>query len=345
MAQEIQVALTLTVSALVDTGASVSASCTLVGLARSTYYRIARGYHHYQPVRVVTPCRLRVQPAALTTEERGEIIDVLTDEIYAGKSVVQTYWAAFDAGKVTCSQRTFYRVAATQSLVGDRRRTRAAGTYSRRVPVVAATKVGDLWSWDITEFRGPTKDDKYYLYLVIDVFSRYPVGWRISYVQCKKRAVALFAQAFTVHGVPKVIHADNGSAMRSGALVEALERAGAVTSYSRPRVSDDNPFSESLFKTIKYDLTCPSRFESIHHARQWMAGFLGRYTMDHRHSGLGRQTPYAVQMGVADEVRIKRQQALDEYWGLHPERFRRRPVAPGLPEATGINTKRLSQTG
>lgn len=345
MAGETQAVLTATVSALADIGIPVTGSCATVGLPRSTYYRLSRRYQHYRPVVEAVPHRERRQPAALSTAERAGIIAVLTAEEYADQSVVQTYWSAFDAGKVSCSQRTFYRVAKSHRLVGDRRRTKAYGSRSRRTPAVAATQVGDLWSWDITELRGPGKRDKYYLYLVIDVFSRYPVAWCIDYQESKERAVELFTEAIGNHGVPKVVHADNGSTMRSQLLIDALEGNGVVTSYSRPRVSDDNPFSESLFKTVKYDLSCPDRFDSIDHARQWTESFMHRYATEHRHSGLGRHTPASVHYGTAAEVRQHRQQALDAYWKQHPERFRGRPHAPELPQPTGINTHLLSQAG
>lgn len=345
MAEAAQAVLTGTVTALAEAGTTVVDGCALVGLPRSTYYRRHRGYQHYQPVSEPTPHLERPQPAALSPIERAAIIEVLTAEEFADLSVVQTYWSAFDTGKVVCSQRTFYRVAKTEGLVGDRRRTRPHGSRSRRAPAAIATRVGDLWSWDVTELRGPGGRDKYYLYLIIDVFSRYPVGWCIEYHQSKERAVALFADAITAHGVPKVIHSDNGSMMRSEVLVEALVTAGAVLSFSRPRVSDDNPFSESLFKTIKYAIDCPDRFDDIGHARHWTGGFLHGYATEHRHSGLSRHTPASVHYGTADQIREHRQQALDDYWTRHPERFRRRPTAPEPPQQTGINTHLLSQPG
>lgn len=273
------------------------------------------------------------------------MLAVLCAEEYADLSVVETYWRAFDAGQVTCSQRTVYRIAKTNSLVGDRRRTKAHGTSSRRTPAVAAGRVGDLWSWDITELKGPNLRDRYCLYLAIDVFSRFPVGWCVDYSESKQRAVKLFTDAIRIHGAPKVVHADNGASMRSHELVDTLRENDVITSYSRPRVSDDNPFSESLFKTIKYDLSCPDRFEDIDHARDWTEAFLHDYATEHRHSGLGRHTPASIHFGTAATVQKQRQDTLDRYWAKHPERFRRRPVAPPLPQSTGINTHLLSQTG
>jgi len=345
MVEEKQAVLGQAVTALAGVGIPIAEACASVGIARSSYYRRSRGYRHYRPVAEPIPQHRRPQPTALSEEERGAILDVLTANTYAGLSVVQTYWRAFDTGAVACSQRTFYRVAKSLRMVGDRRRTRNQAVTSRRTPAVATTGVGQLWSWDITELIGPTRRDKYYLYLIIDVFSRYPVGWCIEHGEMKQRAVTLFTDAIATHGIPKVVHADNGSSMRSHVLIDALHRNGIVTSHSRPHVSDDNPFSEALFKTIKYDLEFPSRFHSIEHARSWIATFLAGYSNHHRHGSLGRQTPASVHHGTTATIHQQRQDTLDRYWHDHPERFRRRPTAPHEPQSTGINTHLLSQTG
>ncbi|QDQ89472.1 IS3 family transposase [Rhodococcus sp. WB9] len=341
-------------SVLIDTvtalhgqaGMPVARASALLGLARSSYYRLAHNYQHYRPVEEPIPHIDRRQPAALSATERRVIIDLLLAEENADRSVVQTYWRSFDAGLVACSERTFDRVARSQNLTGDRRRTRRGGSTARPKPVVAAAQVGQLWSWDITMLQGPRKQDRYLLYLAIDVFSRYPVAWRIEYAETTQLAVLMFAAAFEKFGAPLVLHADNGASMRSTGLLDALESAGVSASYSRPRVSDDNPFSESLFKTLKYDLSCPDRFDSIDHARQWTEQFLHRYATEHRHSGLSRHTPAAVFFGTATETRLHRQDRLDRIWTEYPERFRRRPRAPELPQLTGININHdLSQTG
>lgn len=347
MARAQQAVLTATVEQVVATSAmSVIASCALVGMARSTFYRLTRRYTHYTPVPDPVAHAHRVQPAALTAAERTRILDAVTDDEYTDLSVVQTYWRAFDAGTISCSQRTFYRVAATQGLVGDRRRRRGAGTtVTRRKPVAAANEVGDLWSWDVTELRGPRRQTRYKLYLAIDVFSRFPVAWRIEHTEDRALAVRMFTDAIATHGPPTVLHADNGAIMRSHHLIDTLTANGVLCSYSRPRVSDDNPFSESLFKTIKYDHDCPEHFDSIDHARTWTRDFLHRYAHDHRHSGLGRHTPADVHTGTAHLVQQRRREQLRRYHAAHPERFRRPPRAPDLPGPTGINHRNLSQTG
>ena len=297
-------------------GISTTRACVLVGLPRSTYYRVRRGYRRYQPVTTPVPHTERVQPAALTQAERDQIIAVLTDTddiddqdggeelVGADLSVQQVYWRAFDAGLVGCSQRTFYRVATSQRLVGDRRRGghRRHGSHGRKPPAVAASRPNQLSSWDATELTGPGLE-RYKLMLVIDVYSRFPIGWKIEYGEAIPHALELFATAIGRYGVPGVIHADNGSVMRSHDLVNQLHDHDIVTSFSRPRVSDDNPFSESMFKTIKYDLSCPDRFDDIDHARVWTGTFLTRYATEHRHSGLGHYTPAAVYHGTVDADR------------------------------------------
>jgi putative transposase len=348
--------VTETVTVLSEqTQMTTSRACELVGLPRSTYYRVSRGYRHYQPVTTPVPQAARFQPAALTPAERDQIIAVLTqvdthvdpddEAVEADLSVQQVYWRAFDAGLLSCSQRTFYRVAGRHQLVGDRRRGGHGrrGSHGRRPPAAAAARPNQLWSWDATELSGPGRE-RYKLMLVVDVYSRFPVGWRIEYGEAIPYALDLFATAIERHGVPSVVHADNGSVMRSHDLIDQLHDHGIVTSYSRPRASDDNPFSESMFKTIKYDPSCPDRFDSIDHARAWTAQFLVGYATGHRHSGLGHYTPAAVYLGTVDADRARRQAQLDRYWHCHPERFRRPPQAPTIT-TTGINAHLLSQEG
>lgn len=329
-----------------DAAMPVTAACALLGVPRSSYYRRTRGYRHYVPVTEPVPHVQRRQPAALSDDERARIIELILAEENTDLSVVQVYWRSFDAGLVACSESTFYRVARAQNLTGDRRRTRRATAAARRAPIARAGRAGQLWSWDITMLHGPRKQDRYLLYLVMDVFSRFPVAWRIEYAEVPELAVQMFTEAFEAFGVPEVVHADNGPSMRSHALIAALDEAGACRTYSRPRVSDDNPFSESLFKTIKYDLSCPLRFDDIDHARRWTETFMTRYALEHRHSALGRHTPASVFLGLDTEEHRRRQHRLDQIWAEHPERFRGRPLAPHPPQPTGINiNQNLSQTG
>lgn len=316
---------------------TVTRACALAGIPRASFYRISRGYQHYQPVAEPVAHRQRRQPAALTDAEKEQVIDALCDPTMADRSVVQTYWSSVDAGRVSCSPSSFYRLARAENLVGDRRRGRHCGTSAARVkPAAAAGAPGDLWTWDITLLPGPRRSF-FRLYLAIDVYSRYPVAWRIEPDETATKATEMFVDAFHRHGTPALLHADNGAAMRSNELAAALEAVAVQRSFSRPRVSNDNPFSESLFKTIKYDLDHPARFDSIDHARCWTSEFLHRYATEHHHSALGYYTPEQVFTGTAEQVRAARQQTLDRAATRHPIRYSRPPKAPALPTTTGIN--------
>lgn len=340
MAEATKAVLIEAVAALADQQLAIKQGCKLVGLPRSTYYRTSHGYRHYQPVAVPIPHADREQPAALSQVERQQILDLLDSDDHQDLSVQQTYWRCLDAGLIGCSQRSFYRVAAARGLVGDRRRTRSGG-HASKPPSAVAAQPNQLWSWDVTELSGPGQE-RYKLMLIIDVYSRYPVGWRIEYTESKAFAVSLFATAINRHGCPSVVHSDNGSVMRSHQLVNHLRNHGVVTSFSRPRVSDDNPFSESMFKTIKYDLDCPEQFDTIDHARAWTSRFLDRYAREHRHSGLAHHTPESVFTGTWQTIHDTRQATLTAYHHQHPERFRKPPIAATI-QPTGIN--HLSQTG
>lgn len=310
-------------------------ACDLVGLPRSTFYH--RRNRDPLVKRSASFSRQHAtQPNALAPDEVEAVLHVLTDPQLSDRSVCQAYWVGFDAGRVSCSQSAFYRIARTRNLVGDRRPCRPRGTGTgRKKPVAAAAKMNQLWSWDISELRGPGRT-RYHLFLAIDVYSRYPVGWRIEQHARRSHAVEMFTDAFGRCGLPDVLHADNGAQMRSHEMRDLL--ADVVTaSYSRPHVSDDNPFSEALFKTIKYDVNMPERFDSIEHAREWMAHFLGRYSREHRHVGLNRHTPHDVFTGTAHRVHTARQNRLDELHTTNPGRYSTAPKAPPLPAPTGIN--------
>lgn len=339
MAAAVQDFLTTAVETLIEGGWSTARACRATGFPRSTFY------HRRQAGPADPARRSRVdspQPAALSEAERATIVEVLTSPAHAEQSVCQTYWASLDAGLIGCSQSTFYRVARAEDLVGDRRRGRHGTTRGtgRPAPTATANGVNDLWSWDISSLRGPGQQ-RFQLMLVIDVYSRYPVGWQIVAAATRAEACTLFAEVFAVHGTPATLHSDNGAQMRSAELTELLGDT-VRSSFSRPRVSDDNPFSEALFKTIKYDLQMPERFTDIDHAREWMTEFLDRYATEHHHVGLHRYTPHQVFTGTIDQARAQRQHTLDTYYQAHPERFRKRPQAAPPPPPTGINLSKAA---
>ena len=349
MAEAAQVVLTDAVSALSTTaGWTISRACRVTGLPRASFYRLTRGYCHDRRVPEPVPHRDRHQPAALAEAERAQVIESLVADEYAELSVVQTYWRSFDAGQVSCSQATFYRIARSENLVGDRRRQRSQGSGSRRkrpAPTAQAFRPNQLWSWDATELcGGPEGLECYQLMLILDVYSRFPTGWLIEPTTTSHAAKRLFRRAFQQHGHVDVVHADNGSAMRSADLAGVFTDHPVTGSLSRPRVSNDNPFSESMFKTIKYDIDHPPRFDDIDHARAWTQAFLDRYANHHRHSGIGYYTPAAVYHGTVATDQARRQAQLDAYHAAHPNRFRQAPRAPTVGP-TGINTRELSTPG
>ena len=316
---------------------TVERACDWVGMSRPTYYRLDRGYQHYKPVPNPIPQRDRVQPTTLTVAEQGRVEQALTDPDAGDLSVQQVFWRLLDSSEDwLCSERTFYRYASRLGLVGDRRDQRAG--MSRPMPVLEATEPGIAWSWDATELKGgPGGRQRYKLMVVLDVFSRFPVGWKIERTEYHEFAIDMFKAAFDRHGVPTIVHADNGAVMRCDELAKCLATAGADRSFSRVRVSNDNPYSESFFKTIKHDYDFPDRFDDIDHARAWAETFFNRYAHHHRHSGLAFHTPASVHDGTWTTVQAQRDAKKARYQAEHPDRFRGAPARPITVEPAGIN--------
>lgn len=309
----------------------VVASCALVGRSRATHHRQAnptpRPYGPHPKAR---------HPAELSAAERTAVLGVLTSEAYADLSVAQVWARELDAGRYHCSQRTMHRILAAAAMNGERRRQ---ATHSpKAIPELVATSANDVWSWDITKMRGPAKGIWYHAYVIIDIFSRYVVGWRIETIEDGRLAADLVAEAVAEQGrAPGYLHADGGAAMTSKPLASLLVDLDITRSHNRPRTSNDNPYSESQFKTMKYTPDYPERFASIGSARAWMNQFIHWYNHEHRHSGIGLHTPASVHDGTAEDIRDKRQLVLDAAYAEHPERFTRRPHPPRLPEKVTIN--------
>ncbi|GGI70840.1 IS3 family transposase [Pseudarthrobacter scleromae] len=339
------IALTFT-GKLVAAGWSAVKACALVGLHRTAWYR------HLSPS---VPAGIRVHhadrdyPNRITGAEADEFMGLLNAEEYANLSVTQAYYRMLDAGHCNFSIAAAHRIVKRHGQNGDRRTQRPAGSGPKRAkPVLHANASNQLWSWDITMLHGPGKHT-YRLYTVMDVFSRKVVGHRVEYTETAAHAAALIRSAVADnHHSPAVLHADNGAPMRAGTTLELAHSLGITLSYSRPRVSDDNPYSESLFKTVKYDLDFPHRFQDLQHARTHMAAFFSNYNTHHRHSGLNYYTPNTVHHGLTHHARLQRQVTLDACYARNPHRYRRRPVAPTAPLTAGINnnneTTPLSQT-
>lgn len=309
---------------------STARACALLGWSRATHYRARR------PV-AQGPRRARpVPPNALSDTEREQVLARLTSTRFADKSVAQTWATLLDEGTYLCSMSTMHRILRAAGQAGERRRQ--AVHPPRAKPELLATAPGDVWSWDITKLRGPERGVYYDLYVVIDIFSRYVVAWTVAAREDAAIATELLAEAMAVHGAPGSVHADRGTSMTSKPVAQLLVDLGVARSHSRPHVSNDNPFSESAFKTLKYAPVFPESFGSLPDARTFCEAFVAYYNHDHRHSGLGLHTPASVHHGTATEVRAQRAATLQAAYAAHPARFGRRPpVPPPLPTAAWIN--------
>lgn len=309
----------------------IGQACILVGRSRATHHRQANP----QP-KMHGPWPKAQHPAELTNAERDEILAVLNSDQYADMSVAQVWARELDAGRYYCSQRTMYRYLAAANQSGERRRQ--ATHPPRTIPELVAEAPNEVWSWDITTMRGPTKGIWYHAYVVIDIFSRYVVGWRIETIEDGDLAAELVADIVATQGSPpQYLHADGGAVMTSKPLASLLVDMDVTRSHNRPRTSHDNPYSEAQFKTMKYVPDYPERFASIGEARAWMDGFISWYNHEYRHSGIGLYTPASVHYGTAYQVQAQRQTTLDAAYTAHPERFNQRPQAPKLPTRVAIN--------
>ncbi|MGB8382275.1 MAG: IS3 family transposase [Dermatophilaceae bacterium] len=306
-------------------------ACRLVGRSRATDHRHANPRPPRQE-----PRRKTTHPAELSRGEREQVVALFSGEDYAELSVNQVWARELDEGRYWCSTRTMYRILAAEAMTGERRRQ--ASHPPRVIPELVATAPGQVWSWDITKMRGPAKGIWYHAYVVLDIFSRYLLGWRIEHVEDGRLATDLVEDIVTEQGRPPgYLHADGGPAMTSKPLASFLVDLDIRRTHNRPRTSNDNPYSESQFKTMKYMPDYPDRFASIGEARSWMHAFSNWYNHEHRHSGIGLHTPANVHYGHAEKIQHERQRTLNAAYTAHPERFRRRPLAPKLPERVTIN--------
>ena len=305
-------------------------ACELLGRSRASYYRAG------QPPRLGPP-RPRPRPSsALNATEEQHVLDLVTSKRFMDKSVAQIWAMLLDEGTYLCSQSTIHRLLRRNGIAGDRR---TQATHPAKVkPELLAVRVGQVWTWDITKLRGPARGVYFELYVVIDIYSRFVVAWRVEAREDSAMAQEMLEQAMGVHGVPDVVHADRGTSMTSKPVAQLLVDLGVTRSHSRPRVSNDNPYSEAQFKTLKYAPAFPARFESLAHAREFCAVFFKHYNHVHRHCGIGLHTPASVHHGTAGQVQAARQVTLDSAYAAHPERFgSRRPHPPALPTSAWIN--------
>lgn len=306
----------------------------MVGVSRTTMNRTPRTPRTPQDAARPAP------PNKLSVVERAAILDVLNSPECVDMAPMQVYAKLLDDGLYLGSLSTFYRVLTENRLVKERRRL--AKQKPRSIPELEATAPGEVYSWDITKLAGPVKGKYFDCYLMVDIYSRYIVGAHVHATESGQLAVEMMKEIFGVHGIPQVVHADRGTSMTSKTVAALLSDLEVTRSHSRPRVSNDNPCSESLFKTLKYIPQFPERFSSLGDARQFMSEFVQWYNHAHQHSGIGLHTPADVHFGLADSVAAKRSQTLAAARALHPERFStsRDPKILAMPEAAWINNPR-----
>ncbi len=320
----------------------VAAACRVLGLPRSRYYRWrhpAPAVPTDQPTAPATRAVRRPAPRALGPDERAQVHALLNSERFADCAPREVYATLLDEGVYLCSWSTMYRLLRDADEVRRRRDQVRRGAYTK--PELLATQPNQLWSWDITKLKGPATWSYFYLYVILDVYSRYVVGWMIAERESAELAEAFIAETCAREGIGPdqlTLHADRGSAMTSKCVAQLLADLGVAKTHSRPHVSDDNPFSEAQFKTVKYHPSCPERFGSVADARAWARSLFQWYNEAHHHSGIGLLTPATVHHGQAPAVRAARQEVLAAAYAAHPERFvQGRPQPPALPETVWIN--------
>jgi putative transposase len=317
----------------------VREACLAVGLARATWYRAqARTSCETPGSRSETRPRA-TSPRALSSAERQSVLDLVHQPRFIDLSVPQVWATALDEGIYICSRSTMYRYLGAQGEVRERRDQLRRPVYKK--PELLATGPNQVWTWDITKLKGPTKWSYFHLYVILDIFSRKVVGWMVARRESAALAKRLIAATIAKEGIVPgqlTIHADRGSSMTSKDVALLMADLGVTKTHSRPHVSNDNPFSESHFKTVKYRPDFPERFGSLEDARAFCARFFEWYNNHHRHSGIGWMTPSDVHHHRAPHVRAERARVLDAAYQIHPERFvRKPPTPPALPTAVWIN--------
>ena len=304
-----------------------------MGASHATWYRRRTPRAARLHNRTVPP------PLALSAAERGAIVSMLNSDRFADVTPYTAFARLLDEGTYLASVRTFYRLLAASGQSHERRNQLIHPAHAK--PELLATGPNQVWSWDITRLRGSLKWQFFYLYVLIDIFSRYVVGWLVAGAESAGLAAALIEETCNKYGVARdslILHSDRGTPMRAKTTAELLVDLGVAASFSRPRVSNDNPFSEAHFKTLKYRPQFPACFDGLDHARAHAREFFPWYNHEHRHSGIGFMTPAAMHFGTAPALWQQRAAVLQAAYLAHPERFKGKlPVPPKLPTVVGIN--------
>jgi putative transposase len=309
-------------------------ACAALGVARASAFRFWQ--RQADPLARKVP----VKPErALSTAETEQVLSVLHAERFVDLAPQEVYATLLDEGVYLCSIRTMYRILAEHTEVRERRLQAAHVVYAK--PELLATRPNELWSWDITKLKGPAKWSYFQLYVILDIFSRYVVGWMVADRESSALATRLIAETIRKQQADPTrltLHADRGSSMKSKCVALMLSDLGVTKTHSRPHVSNDNPFSESHFKTMKYRPEFPAKFGSIEDARAFCVEFFHWYNTEHHHSGIALLTPETVHYGLAELVLLKRNVTLQQAYHRHPERFvRQQPEPPRLLTAVWIN--------
>ena len=318
----------------------VAFACLALGMARATFYR------HRAPVTIdsagtepVQSRPSRIAPLALSTAERQAVRDVLIEPRFVDCAPQTIHAILLDEGRYLASPSTFYRLLRADGPVRERRDQLVHPAYAK--PELLATAVNQVWSWDITKLKGPVKWTYFYLYVILDIFSRYVVGWMLQRRELGSLAKELIETCIERERIPPgqlTLHSDRGAPMKAKPVAFLLADLGVTKSHSRPHVSDDNPFSESQFKTLKYRPDFPDQFASREQAHIFCESFFTWYNYQHRHSGIGFMTPHAMHRGLAPALFDQRARVLAEAFQRNPMRFKGCvPVPIPLPTAVGIN--------
>jgi len=310
----------------------VRRACGLLGVSRAGHYRSMR-----PPV--YGPRRPRSRPLnALSDAETARVLEVLRSPEHCELAPAQVWAKLLDAGVYLCSIATMYRTLRAVGETGERRRQRTHP--ARKRPELLATAPNQVWSWDITKLRSSTRGKYYDLYVIIDIYSRYVVGWTVAEHESGLLAKEFIADAFRRHRIRRgelTLHADRGTSMTSQPVAQLLVNLGVDRSHSRPRVSNDNPYSEAAFKTLKYCPAFPDTFGSVQDARAFCEVFFAYYNERHYHSGIALHTPATVHFGRVREAQKARAAVLEQAWKAHPERFNRKPRPLKMPKQAWIN--------
>ena len=313
-------------------------ACNAIGLPRATFYRRLRTQGN-------VPATGFKSHRALSTEERQRALDHLHAERFVDKAPAEVYSILLDEGAYLCSVRTMYRILDQAQEVKDRRRQRSTRNYKK--PELLATAPNQVWSWDITKLKGPMKWNYFYLYVIIDIFSRYVVGWMVADRENSIHATNLIgttAERQSIVPGTLTLHSDRGAPMKSKTTSQLLADLSITKSLSRPSISNDNPYSEAHFKTVKHNPWFPEYFGSIQDATSYCRMFFNWYNNEHRHSGISFVTPYQLHYGLAQAIIEDRKKALNVAYELHPERFVNKPPTPAkLPSEAWINPPARSE--